>query len=139
MAIQGLNNIQINPIGKGGRDPSNGSGKGIDSGFAGKLDKILGSQDSANTSEVSKPLSIKFSNHAVERMRSRGIHFSPETLQRIDSAVARAEGKGAKETLIMAEDSAMIVNIENKTVVTVMDKSMLKENIFTNIDAAAIV
>ncbi len=137
MAIQGLNNLQINPVSPGAKDKASGllGGKGD---FAGKLDGLMNTDPASKTSEA-KPLDIKFSNHAVERMRSRGISFDPETLQRIDSAVSKAGEKGAKETLIMADDAAMIVNIENKTVVTVMDKAMLKENIFTNIDAAAIV
>lgn len=136
MAIEGLNSISISPINSStsGKEKSSG----VKGEFANHLEGLLkGSVDKSD--ELLKPLEIKFSNHAIERMRSRGIHFQPDTLQRIDSAVNRASEKGAKETLVIAEDSALIVNIENKTVVTVMDKNMLKENIFTNIDAAVIV
>ena len=137
MSIQGLNNIQINPINSKGIGKTNGP---IDKSndFANQLQNVL---DKKGPSEnvIKKPLEIKFSNHAVERMRSRGIHFAPETLERIDSAVSKVQEKGAKETLVMSDEAAMIINVENKTVVTVMDKSQLKENVFTNIDAAVLV
>ena len=107
-----------------------------------KFSQILQDQISKTSSvenESSESLGIKFSNHAVERMRSRGISFTPETLQKIDDAVVKADQKGVKEALVMSDNSAMIVNIENKTVVTVMDKAALKDNVFTQIDAAVIV
>jgi flagellar operon protein len=82
---------------------------------------------------------VKFSNHAVERMRQRGISFSPDTMERISRAVDKAQAKGAKDTLVLADDSAMIVNVNSRTVVTVMDKQNLKENVFTNIDSTVVV
>ncbi|MCB0356349.1 MAG: hypothetical protein KDD40_05045 [Bdellovibrionales bacterium] len=136
MSIQGLNNIQINPIQDKG--VNNSAKAGTKGEFANELNSLL-DKDKINSQGQQEPLSIKFSNHAVERMRSRGIYFSPETLHRIEGAVNKAAEKGAKETLVMASDSAMIVNVENKTVVTVMDKSLLKENVFTNIDAAVMI
>lgn len=82
---------------------------------------------------------LKFSNHAVDRMRQRGIKYDAEQLARIENAVAKAAEKGAKETLVFTDDSAMIVAVNNNTVVTVMDKTSLKENVFTNIDSTVFV
>lgn len=81
---------------------------------------------------------VKFSNHAVERMMSRGIKFSPEDMGRLNEAVAKASAKGSKDTLVLMNDSALIVSVKNKTVVTVMDKTALKENVFTNIDSTIV-
>ena len=81
---------------------------------------------------------LKFSNHAVERMQSRGIRFSPEDMTRLNDAVSRAAAKGSKDSLILMKDSALIVSVKNKTVVTVMDKTALKENVFTNIDSTIV-
>lgn len=86
----------------------------------------------------SGPSSIKFSNHAVERMQTRGISYSPERLQKLDEAVKKAAAKGSKDTLVLMDDSALIVSVKNNTVVTVMDKSNLKENVFTNIDSTVV-
>jgi flagellar operon protein len=82
---------------------------------------------------------LKFSNHAIDRMNMRGLHFDSLMMDKIEDAVGRAEEKGAKNTLVVAGDSALIVSVENKTVVTVMDKTQLKENVFTNIDSTVIV
>ena len=82
--------------------------------------------------------SIKFSNHAVDRMMSRGIRFSPEDMGKLNEAVSRAAAKGSKDTLVLMNDSALIVSVKNKTVVTVMDKNALKENVFTNIDSTIV-
>jgi flagellar operon protein len=46
--------------------------------------------------------------------------------------------KGSKESLIYLDDIAMVVSVENRTVITAMDGSNAKKNIFTNIDSAAI-
>lgn len=81
---------------------------------------------------------VKFSNHAVERMMSRGIKFEPQDMQRLNDAVNRAASKGSKDSLILMNDSALIVSVKNKTVVTVMDKNALKENVFTNIDSTIV-
>ena len=82
---------------------------------------------------------IKFSNHAIERMQSRGISYNPERLQKLDEAVKKAAAKGSKDTLVLMDDSALIVSVKNNTVVTVMDKNNLKENVFTNIDSTIVI
>ncbi len=81
---------------------------------------------------------VKFSNHAVDRMRTRGISYGPEDIAKINDAVSRAAAKGSKDSLILMDDSALIVSVKNNTVVTVMDKSALKENVFTNIDSTIV-
>jgi flagellar operon protein len=81
---------------------------------------------------------IKFSNHAVERMQTRGISFNKTDLERLNEAVSKAANKGSKDTLVLMNDSALIVSVKNKTVVTVMDQAALKENVFTNIDSTIV-
>jgi len=82
---------------------------------------------------------LKFSNHAIERMQSRGIMYNPERLAKLDDAVKKAAAKGSKDTLVLMDDSAVIVSVKNNTVVTVMDKNNLKENVFTNIDSTIVI
>lgn len=90
------------------------------------------------TGQMQMPADIKFSNHAVERMQTRGISFNKADLERLNEAVSRAAAKGSKDTLVLMNDSALIVSVKNKTVVTVMDKMALKENVFTNIDSTIV-
>ncbi|MGZ3770180.1 MAG: TIGR02530 family flagellar biosynthesis protein [Bdellovibrio sp.] len=81
---------------------------------------------------------VKFSNHAIERMRTRGISYSPDDISKLQDAISRAAAKGSKDSLVLMNDSALIVSVKNNTVVTVMDKNALKENVFTNIDSTVV-
>ncbi|MBW7453711.1 TIGR02530 family flagellar biosynthesis protein [Paenibacillus sepulcri] len=82
---------------------------------------------------------LKFSHHAQQRMEQRGISFKPETLTKIVNAIDQAATKGAKDSLVVYRDIAMIVNIPSRTVVTALDGSSLQGNVFTQIDSAVIV
>lgn len=82
---------------------------------------------------------LKFSQHAEQRLRQRGIQLQPEQLDRITSALNQAEAKGAKDSLVLFRDIAMIVNIPNRTVITAMDGSSMKDHVFTQIDSAVVV
>ena len=57
---------------------------------------------------------------------------------RVD-AVDRMAAKGVRDALIyMSHGLAMVVSVKNRTVITALDDASAKENIFTNIDSAAI-
>lgn len=71
-------------------------------------------------------------------MNSRGIQFSPNQIDRLEKAVSEVDAKGGKESLVMIDDTALVVSVKNDTVVTVVDKQQLKNNVFTNIDSAVI-
>ena len=81
---------------------------------------------------------VSFSQHALQRMESRNLDFSEQDLAKLDDTVERMAQKGAKESLIYMKDVALVVSVKNKTVITAMDGASAKENIFTNIDSAAI-
>jgi len=78
---------------------------------------------------------VKFSSHALKRLESRNINVSENDLSKIQNALERAESKGSKDSLIMMDNKAFIVNIPNRTIVTAMDVKESKENVFTNIDS----
>jgi flagellar operon protein len=82
---------------------------------------------------------LKFSNHAVERLRDRKINLDAKTMTGIRSAVEKAESKGLSDTLVLTKDAALIVNVKNKTVVTALDRDSINGNVFTNIDGAIVV
>jgi flagellar operon protein len=82
---------------------------------------------------------VKFSAHALKRLESRQIKLSLQDLALLKDAVNRAEAKGAKESLILMDQLALVVSVKNRTVITAVDGNSLKENIFTNIDSAVIV
>ncbi|HUC90968.1 MAG TPA: TIGR02530 family flagellar biosynthesis protein [Paenibacillus sp.] len=82
---------------------------------------------------------LKFSRHAEVRMQQRGISLKPEQLGQIMNALTQAEAKGAKDSLVLYRDIAMIVNVPSKTVVTAMDGKSAMGNVFTQIDSAVVI
>jgi len=81
---------------------------------------------------------LKFSKHAVSRLDQRNINLSAEQNARLEKGVSEAENKGVNESLVLVDDLAFIVNIPNRTVVTAMDQTETRSNVFTNIDGAVI-
>jgi len=81
---------------------------------------------------------LKFSKHALQRLQSRNIYFDKDDLKNIYDAVDKAEKKGIRDSLILTSKAALIVSIQNRTVVTAVDKTNIKNNVFTNIDGAVI-
>ena len=91
-------------------------------------------------SEISENVnSVTFSKHANERLASRNINLNDEQLERLNKGVMQAKEKSIKESLVMMDDIAFIVNIKNNTVITAMDQETNGSNVFTNIDGAVIV
>lgn len=95
-------------------------------------DPVKASFDSIFKEELEK---IKFSNHAMKRLESRKIHLSDEEIAKIQDAVEKAEAKGSRDSLILMNNTAFIVNIPNRTVVTAIEVENSNENVFTNIDS----
>jgi flagellar operon protein len=57
-------------------------------------------------------------------------------MQRLKDGVEKAGNKGIKESLVMVDNMAFIVNIPNNTVVTAVNDN--NDMVFTNIDGAVI-
>lgn len=81
---------------------------------------------------------IKISKHAESRMINRNINMTQQLKEKINDAVTKAEDKGVKDSLVLVDDMAFIVNVKSRTVVTAVKDEELKENVFTNIDGAVI-
>ena len=81
---------------------------------------------------------VNFSRHAVRRLEEREIVLSPQELERLDGMVDRMAAKGARQALILMNDTAFVLAVPKRTVITVLDGEHAKDNIFTNIDSVAI-
>jgi flagellar operon protein len=80
----------------------------------------------------------QFSRHALERIQRRGINLEQPTLQRLASGVARAAGKGSRDSVVFVDGTAFVVSVRNNTVVTAVGAEHMREQVFTNIDSAVI-
>ncbi len=83
--------------------------------------------------------SVKFSKHALSRLESRNIDLSENVIKRLNEGTKKAESKGIKDSLVIVDRLAFIVNVPNNTVITAMDADNTDENVFTNINGAVIV
>lgn len=82
---------------------------------------------------------LKFSKHALGRLSDRNIELDSGQLERLNLGAAKAEAKGIRDSLVIVDKMAFIVNVPNQTVVTAMDSTETNENVFTNINGAVIV
>lgn len=88
------------------------------------------------TDAISERKEVKFSAHAQRRLVSRGIEISGERGERLASAVDLAQKKGGRDSLILMDELALIVNVPTRTVVTAIERDGLAERVVTNIDSA---
>jgi flagellar operon protein len=108
------------------------------------LNKVSGAKTKATAGSFDQALArqmdhkVGFSRHAQDRMASRGICFSDSELQRLNGAVDQVQAKGGRDSLVLMDNTALVVSVKNRQVVTVMDQAQLKDNVFTNIDSAII-
>ena len=119
----------------------------VDRSSSRETPKIQGEKNSLGPSEFEKVLQshhpatgeVKLSQHAETRIRSRDIPWNPDLERRISSGIDAAMAKGSREALILADNVAVIANVKSRTVVTAMDRTQMKDKIFTNIDSAVLV
>lgn len=92
----------------------------------------------AHAAETDSLGSLKFSKHALGRLNDRNIELNTQQLERLNDGARKAGQKGIKDSLVIVDQLAFIVNVPNQTVVTAMDSTATDENIFTNINGAVI-
>ncbi len=119
----------IAPAGAQGSAGSTGN-RGASSSGGASFGEILGEQMGASR--------LQFSRHAQSRLESRGITLGAEQMTRLENAVRQVGEKGGRDSLVLLDDTALVVSVKNNTVVTAVDREQLKGNVFTNIDSAVI-
>lgn len=98
--------------------------------------EVLQQKTQQSTTDTAEGL--KFSKHAVTRLADRNIELSSEQLERLNDGAVKAGQKGIKDSLVIVDELAFIVNVPNHTVVTAMDSTETNDNVFTNINGAVI-
>ena len=82
---------------------------------------------------------VRFSKHAANRLSDRKIELTDEQLERLNDGTKKAGAKGIRDSLVLVDQLAFIVNTKSNTVITAMDQTEADENIYTNIDGAVII
>jgi len=81
---------------------------------------------------------IHLSRHAQKRVDRRDLDLDPARLQRLDSAISRAAEKGARNSVVMIDELAVVVDVRGRTVITAMEHEGEGPRVFTNIDSVVI-
>ena len=89
--------------------------------------------------KISSNNNIKFSKHAAMRLDARNIVITKEQSDKLEKAIDKAKRKGIKDSLVLMDQIALVVNVKNRIVVTAMDSNQTKDAVFTNIDGAVII
>lgn len=82
---------------------------------------------------------VKFSAHALQRLRDRGISLTASEKSGIARALDQAEAKGARDTLLLMDGKALVASVPNRTIITVVPPVEGEDTVFTNIDSAVVV
>ena len=81
---------------------------------------------------------VKVSNHALKRFERRDLGLDKDKSDRLDSAIRRAAEKGSRNSVVVLDDLAVVVDVREKTIVTAMQRDPTRERVFTNIDSVVI-
>jgi len=134
--------MSITRVGYGELRPpaSNAGARGeIDGRFGETLDGVLARHETQDQWEGDRTGELRWSRHAMARLRSRGIELSDATINEIGEAVDLLAAKGAKESLVLHGEQAFIVGVARRTVITAMTRDEAVGSIFTNIDSTIVV
>lgn len=85
--------------------------------------------------QLSRSGSLKFSHHASQRIQERGMNLSAELMSKMSNAVDQAAAKGSKQSLLLVQNAAYIVNVPSRTVITALDNPFQQGHVFTAIDS----
>ncbi|MFT4034778.1 MAG: TIGR02530 family flagellar biosynthesis protein [Patulibacter sp.] len=81
---------------------------------------------------------VTFSGHALQRLERRGITVDADVQRRLGEGVDRAASKGSRTAVVLIDQNAFVVGVPARTVVTAVGREHMREQVFTNIDAAVI-
>lgn len=80
---------------------------------------------------------IQFSKHASMRIFSRNLNLDESQMARIKAGISKASEKGIKDSLVLIDDIALVVNVKSKTIITAIENET--DKVYSNIDGAVIV
>jgi flagellar operon protein len=91
--------------------------------------EILGNQLQENA--------VQFSKHATIRLSDRNINLTNDQMERVAGGIGQADEKGIRDSLVLVDDVALVVNVKSRTVITALNQ--VTNNVFSNIDGAVVV
>jgi flagellar operon protein len=105
-------------------------------GFGDSLESLL----RAPSGKTAPPgTDVQFSRHAQARMASRGIELHADDVEDLREAVDKLAERGARESLVLLGESAFIIGVPSRKVVTALTRREAVGNVFTQIDSTIVI
>ena len=85
--------------------------------------------------EAQEDKNVRFQKHAQKRLEERKISLDGDEHLKLKEGINKLKEKGGKDSLIVTNEAAYIVDVDNEMVVTAFDKEDMSENVVTKIDS----
>ena len=85
--------------------------------------------------EAQEDKNVRFSKHAQKRLEERKISLDGDEYLKLKEGINKLKEKGGRDSLIVTNEAAYIVDVDNEMVVTAFDKEDMSENVVTKIDS----
>ncbi len=102
-------------------------------GKVSEFDQLLKGQ--LESKEISENKDIQFSKHAKQRIEDRNLNIDNTEFLKLRNAIEQLKEKGGKDSLVVTDKAAYIIDVNKGKVVTAIDKNNMAENVFTKIDS----
>ncbi|EQC45383.1 TIGR02530 family flagellar biosynthesis protein [Bacteriovorax sp. Seq25_V] len=90
-------------------------------------------------SDVQSEHGINLSIHAAKRLQERNLSMDSSEYFKIKEAMEKLRSKGGRDSLVITDKAAYIVDVPGNKVVTAIDKGSIQDNVFTKIDSTVVV
>ncbi len=110
-------------------------------GTQNKTSNITSVKDKTSFQQVLDNVKIKDEGFTVSKhaaLRLKEIDFTQDDMKQIEKGFEIAKDRNSKNTVMLYKGVALIASVENKTIITAVEKDRTKDNIFTNIDSVVI-
>lgn len=135
MGSKGVNNIFASQVSSSPRkEEANSLYKASDANDTNEFKKVLD-----YSSRNKKLRGLKISQHAAKRLTERKIDMNSEEFMKVRAGVDKLKTKGGQDSLVITNRGAYIVDVDNETIVTAIDKKDMIDNVFTKIDSTVFI
>lgn len=96
-------------------------------------------KEKSSSTNKSEMHGIKLSVHAKKRVEERRLSMDSNEFLKLRNAIDKLRDKGGRDSLVITNKAAYIVDVGKDTVVTAIDKGAMNDNVFTKIDSTLMV
>tara|TARA_B100001123_G_C15345850_1_gene1037109 strand:+ start:16779 stop:17192 length:414 start_codon:yes stop_codon:yes gene_type:complete len=104
-----------------------------------KSDSSIGTFKEIFDAKIYKDNSISFTEKASEIMHEVFGILTQEQMTRLETGLSRLKDEKVASGIILMDSNAFLMNVKSQTVISTIEKERVQQNVFSNIDAFAVV